>query len=132
MSASLNTTLITFDGVLKRLGVDETEVSGVHHTNATPFRIQDYGQTAEHLEAAARQLTVLLQTFDQTLGANSRERLAAQIDPVVEQAQARGKSLVDYAFRKGVLFVSVVLLAALLYRLIASRLPRSSQNKSVF
>lgn len=128
MSASLNTTLTTFDGVMKRLGVGEPERAGSSETNAEPFRIQNYGQVAVQLEAAARQLTELLQTFDQTLGANSRSQLAAQIGPAVQQAQAGGKGLVDYVFWKGVLFVAVVLLAALIYRLLAVRLGGRSQK----
>ena len=129
LSASLNTTLNTFNGVLKRLGLDETEQADSSQTNSNPFRVQDYGQAAVQLEAAAKQLTVLLETFDQTLGANSRSKLAAQIDPVVQQAQASGKSLVDYAFRKGVLFVAVVLLAALLYLFAAAYLTCTARNK---
>jgi len=129
LSASLNTTLGTFDGVLKRLGVDETAPPGPAETNAAPFRIQDYGQAAGQLEAAAKQLTALLQTFDQTLGANSRSQLAAQIGPAVQRAQDGGQRLVDYAFKKGVLFVAVVLLAALLYRLAATLLTRPRRDK---
>jgi hypothetical protein len=67
---------------------------------------------------------VLLQTFEQTLGANNRTQLVAQISPVVQQAQAGGRELVDYAFQKALLFVAVVLLAALLYRLLTAGLTR--------
>lgn len=130
MATSLNATLAAFDGVLKRLGVGEPEAAGKPATNAEPFRIQDYGQTAVQLEAAARQLTVMLQAFDQALGANSRTQLAAQLGPAVQQAQAGGKDLVDYAFWKGLLFVGVVLLAALLYRLLAAGLTRTGRNQA--
>jgi len=40
---------------MKRFGVGETNNAGPPKTNAEPFRIQDYGQTAVQLEAAARQ-----------------------------------------------------------------------------
>ena len=125
LSASLNTTLVTFDGVLKRLGLDDTARASSSPTNSEPFRVQDCGQAAVQLEAAARQLTVLLQTFDQTLGANSRAQLAAQLDPVIRQAQTDGKILVDYVFWRGALFVAVVLLAALIYRFLTARLSRN-------
>jgi len=128
MSESLNATLNTFNGVLKRLGVGEPDSGS--STNSEPFRIQDYGRVAVQLEAAARQLTELLQTFDQTLGANSRSQLAAQIDPVVQQTQARGKDLADYVFWRGVMFVGVVLLAALVYRLLALRITRAGTNQA--
>ena len=128
LSSAMNTTLTTFDGVMKRLGVGEPKTGERASTNAEPFRIQNYGKVAEQLETAARQLTVLLQTFEQTLGANNRTQLAAQISPVVQQAQAGGKELVDYAFQKALLFVGVVLLAALLYRLLATWLTRKKTN----
>lgn len=122
MSASLNTTLSSFDGVLKRLGFDGIEDSKPSSTNSEPFRIQNYGDTAEKLQAAARQLTEMLQTFDQTLGANSRSQLTAQISPVVQQAQAEVKEVVDHIFLKANLFVAFVLLAALVYLVIASKI----------
>lgn len=130
LSASLNTTLNTFDVVLKRLGVDETQRDTSSETNSEPFRILDYAETAQRLEGAAKQLTVMLQTFDQTLGANSRTKLAEQISPVVEQTQASGKEFVDYAFRKGLLFVAAVLLAALVYRLAATLLARTARDQT--
>jgi hypothetical protein len=122
MSTSLNTTLTTLDTLLKRVGVGQTNQAGPPSTNAEPFRIQDYGQTAARLEAAARQLTELLHTLDQTLGSTNLEKLTAQVGPVVEQAKSGGKEIVDYAFWKGVLFVGLVLLAALLYRFLGARL----------
>ena len=129
LSASLNTTLTHFDGVLKRLGVGEDRPEGEPETNAAPFRIQDYGDVAVRLEAAARQLTELLQTFDRTLGANSRSQLAAQLAPVVQQAQAGSKDAVDYAFEKSLILVAAVLLAALTYRVFATLLARAARRK---
>lgn len=128
MSTSLNTTLTTFDAVMKRFGVGETNQSGSPGTNAQPFRIQDYGQTAAQLEAAARQLTELLHMLSQTLDSTNLSRLSAQVTPVVQQAQTGGKEIVDYAFRKALLFLALVLLAALAYRFLAARMtPVTSQ-----
>ena len=129
MSATLNTTLTTFDGVLKRLGVGEPDASG-SSTNSEPFRIQDYAETAVKLEGAARQLTELFKTFDQTIGETSRTQLAKQFAPVVQQAQAGGKDLADYVFWKSVLLVAVVLLAAAIYRLLAALMSRAARNKT--
>ena len=122
MSTSLNTTLTTFDALMQRFGVGETNRAGAPKTSAEPFRIQDYGQTAAQLEAAARQLTELLRTLDQTLGATNLARLSAQVSPVVQQAQAGGKQIVDYAFWKGILLVAIMLAAALIYRFMAARM----------
>ena len=124
MSDSLNTTLTTFDALMKRFGVGETNAAGPPEKNAEPFRIQDYGQTAAQLEATARQLTELLLTLDRTLGSTNLANLSAQVGPVVQQAQTSGKEVVDYAFWKGIILVIIVLLAALIYRfLVAYLLP---------
>ena len=122
MSDSLNTTLTTFDALMKRFGVGETNNAAPPATNAEPFRIQDYTATAAQLEATAKQLTELLRTLDQTTGSNNLSRISAQFTPVVQQAQTGGREVVDYAFWKGVLLVVIVLMAALIYRFLAARL----------
>ena len=121
-SASLNTTLTTLDALMKRFGVGETNSAGPPKTNAEPFRIQDYAQTAAQLEATARQLTELLVTLDRTLGSTNLLQLSAQVGPVVQQARTGGKEIVDYAFWKGILLVVIALLAALIYRFLSARL----------
>jgi hypothetical protein len=129
MSTSLNTTLTTFDALMKRFGVGEANNAAPPGTNAEPFRIQDYGQTAAQLEATARQLTELLHTFDQMLGSTNLANLTAQVAPAVQQAQASGKEIVDYAFWKGILLVVIVLLAALIYRVFVACLTPTSRSK---
>jgi len=130
MSSSLNTTLTTFDGLMKRFGVGETNNAAPPATNSSPFRIQDYGQTAVQLEGAARQLTELLQTLDQILDSTNLAGLAAKVSPAVQQAQAGGKEIVDYAFCKGILLVALALAAALIYRFLAARLMPAKASKS--
>ena len=120
MSGSLKTTFETFDTVLKRLGVGET--NRPRNTNAVPFRVLDYEETAAQLEVTAQQLTELLVKFDQTLGSSNITQLTAQVRPAVELAQSSGKQVVDYAFWRSVLLVAIVLVAALVYRFIAGRL----------
>ena len=130
MSTSLNTTLTTFDAVMKRFGVGETNNASPPKTNAEPFRIQDYGQTATQLEATARQLTELLVTLDQTIGSTNLAQLSAQVGPVVQQAQTGGKEIVDYAFWKGILLVAIALVAALIYRFLSIRLTPTARFKT--
>ena len=129
MSTSLNTTLTTFDALMKRFGVGETNNASPPSTNAEPFRIQDYGQTAVRLEGAARQLTELLHTLDQTIGSTNLSQLAAQVAPAVQQAQTGGREIVNYAFWKGILLVVIALLAALVYRFLSVRLTRATESK---
>jgi hypothetical protein len=128
MSDSLNVTLTTFDALMKRFGVGETNSAGPAPTNAEPFRIQDYTQTAAQLEVTARQLTELLVTLDQTLGSTNLAKLTAQVGPAVQQAQTGGKEVVDYAFWKGVLLLAIALFFALIYRFLAARILKSKAN----
>ncbi len=122
MSTSLNTTLTTFDALMKRFGVGETNNVSSPDTNSAPFRIQDYTATAAQLEATARQLTELLVTLDRTIGSTNLAQLSAQVGPAIQQAQTGGKEIVDYAFWKGILLVVIALVAALFYRFLSNRL----------
>ena len=129
-SASLNTTFTTFDALMKRFGVGEPKSEEPPPANAVPFRIQDYTQSAAQIEAMAGRLTELLGMLDRTMGSFNLAQLSAQVGPVVQQAEAGGKEVVDYAFWKGILFVVIVLVAALIYRFLVTRLllPGKSQD----
>jgi hypothetical protein len=119
MSASLNTTLTTFDGVMKRLGVGEPKPPG---PEAPPVRIQDVTQAVAQLDATTKHLTELLQALDHTLSTADLARLTAQVTPVVQRAEAGGKEVVDYVFWKSCLLIGLVLAAALIYRFLGPRL----------
>ena len=130
-SDSLNTTLTTLDALMKRFGVGDTnKPPSPPPTNAEPFRIQDYTQSAAQLETTARQLTELLITLDQTLGSTNLAKLSAQVGPVVQQAQTGGKEVVDYAFWKGILLVVILLLAALIYRFLSVRMSAKNSKSN--
>lgn len=121
MSDSLNTTLTTFDGMLKMFGVGETNNPAPPDTNSQPFRIQDYTQTAAQLGATARQLTELINALNSTLTSTNLLALSDKLEPAVQRAETGGKAVVDYAFWKGVLLVGLALIAAMAYRLVANR-----------
>jgi hypothetical protein len=97
-------------------------------TNAEPFRILDYAQTASRMESMARQLTELVQTLDQTLGDTNLARLSAQVAPAMQQAQAGGKEIVDYALWKGTLAMAIALVFALIYRFLGPRLTPAKRS----
>lgn len=126
MSDSLNTTITTFDALMQRFGVGETNITKSVNTNATPFNILDYAQTAAQLATTAEKLTELVRTLNETTGSNNLTRISAQLTPVVQQAQTGGKEVVDYAFWRGVLLVIIGLGAALVYRFISVRLTAGS------
>jgi hypothetical protein len=128
-SASLNTTFTTFDALMKRFGVGEPNSGESPPANAVPFRIQDYTQSAAQIEATAERLTEFLGMLDRTMSPSNLAQFSAQVDPVVQQAQAGGKEVVDYAFRKGILLVVIVLVAALIYRFLVTRLLLREKTK---
>jgi hypothetical protein len=130
MSTSLNTTIISFDALMKRFGVGEPTANAPPDTNSAPFNILDYGATADRVGAMARQVTELVRALDQTLDSTNLASLATKVSPVVQQAQTGGKEIVDYAFWKAILLIAIVLGAALIYRLIATRLRPAATSKS--
>ena len=128
-SASLNTTFTTFGALMKRFGVGEPKSGEPPPANAVPFRIQDYTQSAAQIEATAERLTEFLGMLDRTMSSSNLAQFSAQVDPVVQQAQAGGKEVVDYAFWKGILLVVIVLVAALIYRFLVTRLLLLRKNQ---
>lgn len=130
MSMSVNTTLKTFDALMKRFGVGETNHVGAAKTNSEPFRIRDYTETAVQLEATGRQLTELLRALDRTIGSPNLAQLSMQVAPVVQQAQTSGREIVDYAFRKAILLVVALLVAGLVYRFLSFRLMPAIGSKT--
>ena len=109
-------------------GVGETSPAAPPDSNAVPFRVQDYTACAAQLEVTARQLTELLVTLDRTIGSTNLTQLTERVSPVVQQAEAGGKEIVDYAFWKGIIFVAFVLVAALVYRTLVTRLTASNSK----
>ena len=130
MSTSLNTTLVTFDGLMKRLGVGDTNQAGAAGADSPPFQILDYAQTATRMESMARQLTELVRTLNQSLDNPNLARLSAQVAPAVQQAQAGGKEIVDYAFRKSIVAMGVAFVFALTYRFLSPRLSPATRSGS--
>ena len=132
MSTSLNTTLITFKSLMQLFGVGDTNqpTPNPNAPPSQPFRILDYAQTATQLEAAAKQMTVLVNKLNETLASTNMAKLSAQVSPVVQEAEVSSRQVVDYAFWKGILLVAIALAAALLYRFVATRLLPNAVNKS--
>lgn len=127
MSDSVNTTLTTMQRLHESLESGGAKQSNSPAAETEPFRILDYAETAQRIESAADRLTGLLLTLDQTLGSTNLASLAIQVTPAVQQAQAGGRDLVDYAFRKAVLLVGIscalVLGSALVFRWSRPRRP---------
>jgi hypothetical protein len=97
MSTSLNTTLTTFDGLMKRFGVGEPSTKPPD-TNATPFNILDYAHTAEEIAAAAQQLDLLIKHTSGTLDTPALDKRIADLNALSSKARADAKSVLNHAF----------------------------------
>jgi hypothetical protein len=117
MSTSLNTTLITFDALMKRFGVGEPDTNPVANTNSPPFNILDYGKTAGDVGAAAKDLNTLVVSLNQSV---------PQVTRLSQQAASEVKGVVDRAFWLGLVLILILLsgcvLAGLTYRALAIKL----------
>ena len=105
MSDASTTTLKSFQEVLRQLEASPS------NPNAEPFRIKDYTAAAAQINAAAQDLVKLLQAFDQTMAPGNLDGLSTRVDALTRQAQANGKVLVDYTFRK-TLFLGLILIGS--------------------
>jgi len=125
MSGSLTIAITNFDALMKRFGVGEPTTSATPDTNSPPFNILDYGQTAGQIGAMARDLNALVASVNQS---------APQLERVSRQAADNAQRLVDRSFRLGLALIGCLLAggvaAALLYRLLAARLPGNRRTPS--
>jgi hypothetical protein len=116
MASNVNGALVTFDALYAHLTAD----SGPPDTNAEPFRIQDYTEAAQEIDALAQRLREVLLTFDQILGSTNILRLTEQLGPAVQKAEATSKGVVDYAFARAVLLICIAC-GAVLITFVAAR-----------
>lgn len=116
MSDSLNTTITTFDGLMKRFGVGEPNTNSAPDTNSAPFNILDYGKVADQIGGMAKDLNTLLTSANQSV---------TQVTRLSDEATARVDRVVDRAFHRGVMLIVIFLvgavLAGLIYRALARR-----------
>lgn len=119
MSDSLNTTITTFDGLMKRFGVGEPTTDAAPDTNSPPFNILDYGKVAGQIADMAKEVNTLLATAD---------RSAMQLTRLSDEATARLDRSVDRAFHRGValclIFLAGAVVAGLSYRVLSRKLTR--------
>jgi hypothetical protein len=123
MSTSLNTTITTFDALMKRFGVGEPDTNAVPDTNAAPFNILDYGQVATQVGAMAKDLNTLVTSVTQSV---------PQVAQLGQTATADAERVVHQAFRLGLVLILTLLvgsvLAALAYRIVANKLNRTARG----
>jgi hypothetical protein len=97
MSTSLNTTINSFDALMKRFGVGEPSTAPPD-TNSPPFNILDYARTAEQIGVMAQQLDALIKDASGTVAAPALDRRIAELNALSARARADAKSVLNHAF----------------------------------
>jgi hypothetical protein len=118
MSASLNTTLITFDALMKRFGVGEPD-DAPPDPDKPPFNILDYERTAERIATMARELDALIKDTDSTLGSPTLDKRIADLSKLSARIRADAKSILYHAFALAAGLILLTLASAIVYRRLA-------------
>ena len=115
LSTSLNTTIGTFDGLMKRFGVGEPVTnSAAAEADGPPFNILDYAKTAEQITVMTKELNVAIKELNATLDSPALDKLS-------NQAKGDVRSLLNHAFLLIGGLVVLVLVCALIYRAVVGR-----------
>jgi hypothetical protein len=120
MSTSLNTTLTTFNALMKRFGVGEPS-STPPDTNSPPFNILDYAHTAEQVAAMAQQLDALIKDASGTLDTPALDKRIAEVNALSERARVDAKSVLNHAFLLAAGLIILAFACALGYRWLGPR-----------
>jgi hypothetical protein len=125
MSTSLNTTLITFDALMKRFGVGEPSTAPAN-TNSAPFNILDYARAAEQIATMAQQVDELIKNAAGTLDTPALDKRIASLNALATQARADAKSVLNHAFLLAAGLIVLSFACALVYRRLGPRREGSS------
>lgn len=115
MSASLNTTITTFDALMKRFGVGEP-ATAPPDTNSPPFDILNYARTADRIAAMAGQLDALIKDAGNMLDSPALDKRGAELSAMSARARADAKSVLNHAFLLAAGLIMLAFACALLYR----------------
>jgi hypothetical protein len=131
MSGSLNVTITTFDGLMKRFGVGEPKEDGPPDPDSKPFDVLDYARTAEQVAAMAKELDVLIKDATGTLDAPALDRRIKDLGAVAERASADVTSLVNRVFLFGAGLIVLAFACAFVYRWLVPRAAKARAAASV-
>lgn len=126
MSTALKGTVESFDALVAHLNAPEPAGAARKSPDsapAHPFQVSEYGEAAQRLGQASRDLTGLLTTFDQSL-----PQMQRVLDESAQRADRSLAQALDRALLYGALLIAGAALAALLVRWISLRWlgPRSA------
>jgi hypothetical protein len=126
MSTSLNTTLTTFNGLMKLFGVGEPS-SSPPSTNSQPFNILDYGKTAEQIGLMSEQLDKLFKDTSGTVDSPALDKRIASLSALAEKTKADAKSVLNHAFLLLAALIIITFACAAAYR----KVGRNSRTEKV-
>ncbi len=129
MSTSLNTTIISFDALMKRFGVGEPSTSPPD-TNSPPFNILDYARTAEQIGTMAQQLDALIKDASGTVTTPALDKRIAELNALSGRARADAKSVLNHAFLLLAGLVLLVFVCALVLRRFPPRSPAAPARQA--
>jgi hypothetical protein len=122
MAVSVNAAIKSLDGFVRFVTPTNTSQADVS-TNSKPFNVLDYGQAASQVGVAATEVNALLNSLNQS---------APHVTQLREQTTQDARSLVEHAFRLGLILVLILLvgsvLAGLTYRFLANKLNRDNRK----
>jgi hypothetical protein len=116
MSTAMNTTLVTFDALMKRFGVGEPSPEPRTGTNSPPFNVLDYARTAEQIALMALQLEELIREAGSTLDSPALDRRLAELGALSAHAKADAQSVLNHAFLLGAGLIVLAFACAIVYR----------------
>jgi len=118
MTAALDTTLKTFDGLMDRF--QEPEIAGAQPAApeplGRPFDITEYTAAAAQIANAARELGTTIQTLDRSL-----PRVRAVLDETASRADRTVARAIWLALRAALVAIAVAAVAVLLVRWVSAR-----------
>jgi hypothetical protein len=120
MSTSLNTTIQSFDALMKRFGVGEPDTSSPD-TNSPPFNILDYARTAEQIGTMAQQLDSLLKNASGTVDTPALDKRIAQLNELSRRTRTDAKSVLNHGFLLAAALMVLGLACAVAFRLLTRR-----------
>jgi hypothetical protein len=118
MSTSLNSTIVSFDALMKRFSVGEPSASPPD-TNGPAFSILDYAHTADRVAAMAQQLDVLIKDTSGTVDTPALDKKIAQLNALSARARADALSVLNHAFFLAAGLIVLSFVCAFLYRRLA-------------
>jgi hypothetical protein len=124
MSTSLNTTLVTFDALMKRFGVGEPSTTPPD-TNSPPFNILDYAHTADQIAAMAQQLDMLIKDASGTVATPALDKRIAELNALSGRARTDAKSVLNHAFLLAAGLIVLLFAGAVVYRRAGRPSPKS-------